>query len=432
MLVFGRSGCGKTTLMRRLAGQDMFRGTETGKLTVKANSHGYVWQDTASQIVCDRVESELVFGMENMGYSKELMERRLAELVMFFGLDGLLHKKTYELSTGEQQILNVASAVALKPEMMLYDEPTGSMDPASADRFLSIVKKINKELGITTILTEQRPEIFFEIADRILVMDEGRVVFNGSHDELMRAAGASSGHPGEAYLPGFIGKSGKTYEVSGCSDKNAISAKRVWFRYEQGGQDVIKDLSFELKAGSISAMVGANGSGKSTLAMLLAGLKRPYMGKVRAVGDIAYLPANPVYMFTKDKVFKELGGDRTAPEYAGALGLDVGTGAYTANMHPMDLSGGEMERLGLAIALSRECDIYILDEPTKGLDPYAKIALNDILHTMIRKNKTILLITHDVEFAAVSSDNMAMMFDGRLVAYESTEAFLNNNYFYQI
>ena len=221
VLITGMSGSGKTTLLRHLAKETGYKGDKSGMITVHANSYGYVWQEIHAQPVSHRVESEIVFGMENKGYEQDQMERRLAEVVAFFGLEDMVHKEISSLSAGELQTVNIAAAIVEKPEMLLLDEPTGSLDPMAAERLAGLIKKINKELGITIFIAEQRPELFFEMADRILGFEDGKIVFDGSYEEYIT-------HGDISYLPDSV----RLAMSLGASpdDISEISKRRRWWR----------------------------------------------------------------------------------------------------------------------------------------------------------------------------------------------------------
>ncbi len=479
VLMIGPSGSGKTTLLRRIVDETGYKGERGGDIEVQARSYGYVWQEIFAQPVSHRVESELVFGMENKGYEQAYMERRLAEIVAFFGLEDMVHREISSLSAGELQTVNIAAAITEKPELLLLDEPTGSLDPMAAERLAGLIRKINESLGITVIIAEQRPELFYEMADRILFLEDGHVLFDGDYigylgalatrkegveyRDLNRLTGDYP-HREEkmsSYLPESVNMSlqlgAKPEDISDIrrrrrwwqeseeaekyienkkkddlsqtnqADKNgikhdreaAVTVKNVYYRYEKNAPDVLKRCCFTLHKGRITALVGGNGSGKTTLAEIIAGIIKPYKGSVRCISDgkksydqddkrenrsyknggvsVSYLPADPGLLYTGE---------------------------------PFDGSGGEKEWHGIETVMGREADIYILDEPTTGLDPEKKQKLLAMVNEKRDAGFTVLLVTHDVEFAARTADDMAMMYDGRIVACESKEAFLRGNVFY--
>lgn len=450
MLLIGTSGSGKTTLLRRIAAhtpaincrlEDGLKGVEDGVLTSDLHGFGYVWQDPDAQMVCHKVEQEIVFGMENLGTPAEDMRRRLAEVVTFFGLEALLHRETDSLSAGEKQTVNIAGAMAMKPELLLLDEPTSALDPMAAERLVGLIRKIHEETGVTIVIAEQRPELFFEVADRIVVMDEGDAVFADDYRAWLRQGespfmsrslrmalqtGADPDtaisrrkrrswlinhtpdtiqkdhsdqkHSSVGQLPDEKNWQANSSEKSGLDKHADIVVKNISFRYNLKSPDVLTDCSLSLKQGEITALVGGNGSGKTTLAEIIGGYLKPYAGKVRRASDtVSYLPANPAYLFTKD--------------------VD-------------ELSGGESEMRGIRHVLDRDAYVYILDEPTKGLDPDKKEEVRRLLQEKKKENKVILLVTHDIEFASACADTMAMMFDGRVVTCEKTKEFLEGNVFY--
>ena len=185
-LVAGASGSGKTTLLRQLSGSTVLQGKEQGSLINNAVLPAYVWQDPAAQIVTDRAEYEIVFGLENMGMPKEKMQRRLAEVVTFFGLEEMAGRDTMSLSGGEMQTLNAAAAVAQNPDLLLLDEPTSQLDPVASRHFYEFLRQVNEELGITIIITEQRLEDVVPLADEMILMEDGRICTSGRPEEVFR------------------------------------------------------------------------------------------------------------------------------------------------------------------------------------------------------------------------------------------------------
>ncbi len=455
VLLIGDSGSGKTSLLRRIAahtrmyGEDEknnvqreegLRGSESGELISTADGFGYVWQNPSAQLVCNRVEQEIVFGMENLGTPVEDMHRRLAEVVTFFGMEKLLHRETVKLSAGEQQTVNIAGAMAMRPELLLLDEPTSALDPMAAERLVALIHKIHTETGVTILVAEQRPELFFDVADRIVVMEAGDVVFAGDYRSwvergespfmskslcLAVQSGADSDvavskrlrrewlhEQLEDEAVSDVSQSRTKQDISDYSSTNkrengdtyALSLKNISFRYFAKGPDVLHECSMQLNAGSITALVGGNGSGKTTLAEVIGGYLKPYAGRIHGSKDkkgkgdgVSYLPANPAYLFLEDTD---------------------------------EVSGGELEMRGLHHVLDKDASLYILDEPTKGLDPGKKKEVINLLHAKREEKKTVLLVTHDIEFAAECADHIAMMFDGKVVTCEKTKHFLEGNVFY--
>lgn len=455
VLIIGRSGCGKTTLLRRIVEPKGYRGTEAGTLKRSFSSYGYVWQEPAKQIVCSRVEQEIVFGMENAGISVNAMRRRLAEIVTFFGLETLIHREVHCLSAGEMQTVNVAGQMAMNPELMVFDESTSSLDPCAADRLAGLIRKIHEEMGTTMLIASQRPELFFEMADRILVMDEGEIVFNGDYEGLLQNktcavrflpkslqyALCHGAVPGDVATRAgrrlwFMDNYNSSSEEANASRKNKhktietdrIELKSIRYRYAKNEDDVLKDCSSVIHKGVITAIAGGNGSGKSTLADVLAGVRKPYMGKLRGIPEkVAYLPSDPSVLFISDTIHQEIEAFEADESFEHLLSLLEG---IDTERHPLDISGGEKQRLGIAVTLAKNAGCIILDEPTKGLDPYWKDEMIELLKKESDDGNTIILITHDIEFAAMCADEITMLYDGRMSECEETKAFLTGNTFY--
>lgn len=492
--ICGKSGCGKTTLLRHLKtvltphgrrmGEIYFCGRLIEELDqrMQASRIGYVLQSPDNQIVTDKVWHELAFGLESLGCDNKTIRLRVAEMASFFGIQTWFHKNVTELSGGQKQLLNLASVMAMQPSVLILDEPTSQLDPIAAMDFIETVKKINRELGTTIIMTEHRTEEIIPMSDRVIVMDEGRIIADDSPNSVGRKL-SSMKHPmffamtspmqiyagvkndlacpvtvkeGRKWLDAFIGDYAASDEYGSKANTKAvgdmaIEMKDVWFKYEKNEPDIIKGLSLEVRRGQFYCIVGGNGSGKTTALSLISGICKPYRGKILITGknlakmnteerfknNLGVLPQNPQALFVKKTVeldLYEMLSDRKLAKEEKIKKVNQIT-EFTEleallSVHPYDLSGGEQQRAALAKILLLEPQILLLDEPTKGLDGCFKEKLAGLLKKLTAQGRTIVMVSHDIEFCARHADICAMFFDGSIITANAAKEFFSGNSFY--
>ena len=482
VVLCGASGSGKTTLLRHLksvltphgrrSGQILFNGTPLEQIPLgdQASRIGFVMQNPDDQIVTDKVWHELAFGLESLGTEPELMRLRVAEMASYFGIQDWFHRDVATLSGGQKQLLNLASIMAMQPQVLILDEPTSQLDPIAASDFLNTVKKINMELGTTVIITEHRLEDVFHSADQVIVMEQGRIVAQGSPRAVGKAlwqaqspmfaalpaptrifyqAGAKGESPltvreGRAWLSKALPK--VTYTTleetpAPLTSEMALRLKDIWFRYEKNGEDVLRGVNLEVPKNSIFALLGGNGTGKSTTLKTIAGICRPYRGKVELFGQkmgkgqsafrqgLAMLPQDPKSLFVKKTLALDLEEMTQEAEKIQKV-AQLCRIEHLLEQHPMDLSGGELQRSALAKVLLTEPKLLLLDEPTKGLDSFFKLEFAKILEKLTQKGVTILMVSHDVEFCAEYAHQVGMFFDGQMLTQASPKRFFGQNSFY--
>ena len=496
IVVCGESGCGKTTLLKLLkrelapagerSGQIWFCGVPQEELSDReaACGIGYVLQNPENQTVTDKVWHELAFGLENMGVPTPVIRRRVAEMACFFGIDGWFRKKTTELSGGQKQLLNLASIMAMQPKLLILDEPTSQLDPIAASDFINTLVKINKDLGLTILLTEHRLEEVFPAADRVFIMDQGKMLLmeppreagrslkqlNGNHRMLLGLPSALRIYHGldaaDAECPLTV-RDGRDFLTAHYDNRLrrlerdsadieaerpvAMRMKDVCFRYERELPDVLEGAALTVYEGEIVSILGGNGAGKTTLLSVISGANRPYRGKIEIFGKriqkysgkelyvrkLASLPQNPQTVFLRMTVREDYEEIRKVMEYgkeemdqkisemAELLGI-----SRLLDRHPYDLSGGEQQKAAIGKVLLLQPRLRLLDEPTKGIDAWSKRQLQELLKDLKRRGICILMVTHDVEFAAGVSDRCGLFFDHEIASLDAPEDFFCSNNYY--
>lgn len=460
---------------------------------VCASEIGFVQQNPDNQIVTDKVWHELAFGLESLGFDNLTIKRRVAEMASFFGIQTWFRKSVSELSGGQKQLLNLASIMVMKPKLLILDEPTSQLDPISASEFIATLKKINQELGTTILISEHRLEELFPLSDRVLVMDEGCLVINDTPQvaiehiqkgnckdmfyglpavvKIACNVGAHGNYPltvkdGRMWLSHQLGEpeteikeeTNSSFSIKSLLEKKikkedvpAISMKEVGFSYDKNGNDVLRGLNLEVKQGEFLAVLGGNGVGKTTMLKVLTKTVKRDSGIVEINGKnfdklsddemfyngISYLPQNPQALFTEITVYEELMevfcyeklSDKEKDTYVCEMLKEMEL-LHLKESHPYDLSGGEQQRLALGKILLLKPRILLLDEPTKGIDPFFKRTLAEIFKKLCAKGVTILMVTHDIEFSASYADRCALVFDGEIVSIGTPKEFFAGNSFY--
>jgi energy-coupling factor transport system ATP-binding protein len=490
ILFCGQSGCGKTTLLRLLkpelapagdcSGEIRYDGQDPRTLDQEraASEIGFVMQQPERQVVTDKVWHEMAFGLENLGISTDEIRRRVGEMASFFGIQTWFRHNTAELSGGQKQLLNLAAVMVMNPRLLILDEPTSQLDPIGAADFIATLQKINRELGTTILLAEHRLEGLFPIVDKVVVMDQGRIAVDRAPAEAGEALRMLRfDHPMLAGLPSAVKiyhaldargacpltvRQGRTFlsEHYGNAIRRipvhekelttpiALEVRDGWFRYEREGPDILRGLSMRVHRGETFSILGGNGTGKTTALTILAGLNRLYKGSVNIPKNgydsksvkntrVALLPQNPQNAFVKFTVREELEEVCGLMEYRSDTSAELTDQVakrlqidHLMDRHPYDLSGGEQQKAALAKVLLLRPSILLLDEPTKGIDAYSKELLRRILNELKTEGITIVMVSHDVEFAAMTSDRCAMFFDGQLVSVGTPNSFFSTNTFY--
>ena len=467
----GPSGCGKSTLLRQLKTVLAPHGRRDGRILLnsipiddipapeQAAKIGFVMQSPDSQIVTDKVWHELAFGLESLGFSNTEIRGRVAEMASFFGIQTWFHKPTNQLSGGQKQLLNLASIMVLQPQLLILDEPTSQLDPIAATDFLQTLGRINRELGTTILICEHRLEDVIPMANRLLILDQGRLLADdapvASFEVLRRrnhpmlasmptpmrvwsAVGFACECPltvsdGRNALTEFAARHGlhpvadRPYVQPG--KKPCLELQEVWFRYEKDSPDILKGLSVKAYPGELLCILGGNGTGKSTTLGILSGTKKPYRGRrIANHVRISALPQNPQMLLVHKTVREELlsAADAEAAGQMAALCRLEGL----LDRHPYDLSGGEQQRTALAKVLLQKPDILLLDEPTKGLDNDFKELFASVLKELTDQGVCVILVSHDVEFCAQYADRCALFFDGGIVTEDAPQPFFAGKSFY--
>lgn len=494
--VCGKSGSGKTTLLKHLksvltphgdvSGEILFEGKPLSEVDLRQQSSkiGYVMQNPDNQIVTDKVWHELAFGLESLGMDQKTIRLRVAEMASYFGIQSWFHKNVSELSGGQKQLLNLASIMAMQPTVLILDEPTSQLDPIAATDFLNTVRKINLELGTTVIITEHRLEDIFHASDRVVVMEDGKIIADDEphaigaylkeqHNEMFAAMPSPVqiyyGVDNELECPLTV-REGRNWLSDVLQDKEmkvtslvkkeadmddvgtpAIILKELWFRYEKEAPDVLKGVNLKVPKESIFAIVGGNGTGKSTTLKAICNICRPYRGQVLIdgkriekynsaelfKGNLAMLPQDPQSLFVKKTVGEDLtemipDGRFISEEKESKIKetAEICDILHLLESHPYDLSGGEQQRAALAKVLLTEPKILLLDEPTKGIDNFFKLKFAEILNRLKERGVTILMVSHDVEFCAKYADFVGMFFDGNVITTNTPNRFFSQNSFY--
>lgn len=478
IMLCGASGSGKSTLLRLLKRELSPRGELSGNITLMGKDRselsdrestekiGFVMQSPDSQTVCDKVSAELAFGLESFGVKSGEIQSRVGEMAAFFGIEPLYDRDNSTLSGGQKQLVALCSVMATDPDILLLDEPTAQLDPVAARELLGILDRLNKEMGVTIIIAEHDPEELFDSCDKILYLAKGKTEFFGT-------PALTAKYFVENALEGFLPETVKAFarlcddlplnvrqgraklEKLGVTDipkqavndteraePYALQCKNLWQRYEKNSPDILKGCDLGIRKGECYGLLGSNGGGKSTLLRVICGLCKPYMGTVSLFGKkqkaykngslfremLAFLPQEPVTMFVKESVREDLlqSGDKvTVENVSQRMGIE-----HLLDRHPWDLSGGEIQKCAFGKILLPDPKIIVLDECTKGMDSFAKKALGDILLGLKDEGRTILLVTHDLEFAAQYCDRCGLLFDGKIVAEDNAVEFFSHNRFY--
>ena len=478
IMLCGASGSGKSTLLRLLKRELSPRGELSGNITImgkdrselsdreSAEKIGFVMQSPDSQTVCDKVSAELAFGLESFGVKSGEIQSRVGEMAAFFGIEPLYDRDISTLSGGQKQLVALCSVMVTDPDILLLDEPTAQLDPVAARELLGILDRLNKEMGVTIIIAEHDPEELFDSCDKILYLAKGKTEFFGT-------PALTAKYFVENALEGFLPETAKAFarlcddlplnvrqgraklEKLGVTDipkqavndteraePYALQCKNLWQRYEKNSLDILKGCDLGIRKGECYGLLGSNGGGKSTLLRVICGLCKPYMGTVSLFGKkqkaykngllfremLAFLPQEPVTMFVKESVREDLlqSGDKvTVENVSQRMGIE-----HLLDRHPWDLSGGEIQKCAFGKILLADPKIIVLDECTKGMDSFAKKALGDILLDLKDEGRTILLVTHDLEFAAQYCDRCGLLFDGKIVAEDNAVEFFSQNRFY--
>lgn len=478
IMLCGASGSGKSTLLRLLKRELSPRGELSGNIALmgkdrselsdreSAEKIGFVMQNPDSQTVCDKVSAELAFGLESFGVKSGEIQSRVGEMAAFFGIEPLYDRDISTLSGGQKQLVALCSVMATDPDILLLDEPTAQLDPIAARELLGILDRLNKEMGVTIIIAEHDPEELFDSCDKILYLAKGKTEFFGTPALTAKYFVKNA-------LEGFLPETAKAFarlcddlplnvrqgraklEKLGVTDipkqavtdteraePYALQCKNLWQRYEKDSPDILKGCDLGIRKGECYGLLGSNGGGKSTLLRVICGLCKPYMGAVSLFGKkqkaykngslfremLTFLPQEPVTMFVKESVREDLlqSGDKvTVENVSQRMGIE-----HLLDRHPWDLSGGEIQKCAFGKILLADPKIIVLDECTKGMDSFAKKALGDILLGLKDEGRTILLVTHDLEFAAQYCDRCGLLFDGKIVAEDNAVEFFSRNRFY--
>lgn len=467
-LLCGPSGCGKTTLLRLLKDELRPGGDLSGEINCSYDSMhiGYLFQNPESQIVCKTVEEELVFGAENIGMGAEEIRRSVAEITAYLGMEKMLHSDTQTLSGGLKQMLNLASILMMKPKILLLDEPVSQLDPVCKYDFVKLIERLKDELCITILMIEHNMGEFLPMADKVLYMENGLLEYQGGSDGMVNMLikkdkpfreslpetikfyieqSKNKNEPELSDIPYTVKDVVKQCEINpdklykkafdgDCTDRNneILQLKSAYFRYEKKSPDILKDLSLTLEKGKIYSLIGGNGSGKSTLFSVLSGYRKMYKGKLKANGSVGLLPQNPIYAFFEDVLendYKMIASCEQIQKMIKSFGFCKEIENFLSK-NPLDLSGGQMQKAAIGKMLLKEFDIFLMDEPVKGMDGMEKKKFGQLLSDLKLSGKTILFISHDLEFAQEYSDECLFMFDGRIIAKDIPENIFCNNRFY--
>ena len=472
VLLVGRSGTGKSTLLCALDGlvPSYYGGRIRGSVTVDdvvtrgrpvgelARHVGLVFQDPELQMVMSRVDNEVAFGLESLAFPPEGIRSRVTDALSAVGLKGKETAFVSELSAGQAQRLALASVLATEPPVLALDEPTSQLDPEAADDFLARLDRERRARGVAVVLAEHRLDRCLPIADRVVVLERGRVAFDGTPQGFAdgRWEGAS-----EAVLPVLsaafrdgapspLTKDAARALAAGLASKGRlrvvpraspapgdvlVGCRGLRFSYPDG-EEVLRGVDLALRSGEVLALMGPNGAGKSTLARHLNGLLRPSTGRVEVLGqdaagravsqlarDVALLTQNPGdYLFERTVAaelaltahLRGLEGDAASAEVgavAEELGLAEHLGAFS-----WDLSAGQRQRVALGALLVGAPRVLVLDEPTRGMDGGHRASLGALLRRKAASGGAVMVVTHDAELAALSADRWAVMEGGRVAA----------------
>lgn len=467
VVITGPSGCGKSTLCRclngliphssdgRFKGDVLVKGQNTRDCDVSdlSGDIGMVFQDPENQLLANMVETDVAFGPENLGLSPGEIDARVAWALSAVGIESLRNRLTDELSGGEKQRVAIAAAMAMKPGILVLDEPTSEIDPIGAQALIDTLKGLNEKEDLTIVLIDHRIERLLGAMSRMIVMDRGRIVIDGSPEDVF------ANNPGEigVFMPPlvlFSKRFGLPYfrnvgdiDTGGNwrfaikramrSHGEAIaSVRNICYRYPGASSDALKGISIDIFRGEILAIMGTNGSGKTTLVKHLNGLLRPNEGSVLLKGQdiegrtvaenartVGFVFQNVNHQFFEETVLGEmmfaplnLGAPKDmAMAQARRVAASLELIDRDLASSPFLLSGGEKQRVAIASSLVTDPDIIVLDEPTLGLNHGLKEKLAAILERIRDEDRAVVLVTHDVEFAALHADRVILMAEGKAI-----------------
>jgi energy-coupling factor transport system ATP-binding protein len=433
-----------------------------------AEQIAYVMQHPEQQLVCDKVWHELAFALENLGYPRDVIHRRVAEMANYFGVEHWFDREVDTLSGGQKQLLNLASVMTLQPRLLLLDEPTAQLDPIAASTFIHTLQKLNRELSLTVVIVEHRLEELMLLCDRVLFMEDGALLADTTPAKLaphlapdapllrampsalriwraLEPQQATDGCPlserdGRQYLLEHYPNTVRTLPEppERASSTEVLHLRDAFFRYERHTPDILRGLSLSVMQGESLCILGGNGAGKTTLLGVLAGIHRCYSGQITLFGKsisayrrrelydgcVAMLPQDVQTLLLHDTVREELQGCEQA------LALLPYSLQALYDRHPYDVSGGEQQLIALAKVLATNPRLLLLDEPTKGLDATAKEGVLHIIRTLQERGLTVITVTHDIEFAARCADRCALFFHGEITSIAPPRQFFAQNTFY--
>lgn len=444
LLVLGDSSSGKSTLTSIIGGiiPEFTGGELTGEVRSPINDIGYIMQDPQKQIVLDRVDSEIAYGLENMCIEPKDIKNIIYQTLSFLGIKDLKDKNTYELSGGQMQKVIIGEVLATGKQILILDEPTSFLDPVACDELFSILSKLNKDFGYTIILIEQNIEKALGLCDRVIYLEKGNVIFDdksyvfiddkrfyNSLPDINKLAKELKTEVSIRDLRAKIKDLKIEKDIKHYSDLDipTINIKNLSFDYDK--ENILNSINLRVHKAEILSLIGENGGGKTTLLKNIAGILKPNSGEVSVYGKVGYLSDNPNDYLFNDTVYKELkfsnAEDSEIKKVAANLLIED-----ILKENPRDLSGGQRQKVAIATILVTNPDILLLDEPTKGLSSKDKKYLRDLLISLQNQGMTIVIISHDMSFVSQVSTRIATLFDGEICVIDRPGVILNSGIFY--